>query len=445
MNILPRTFSQSSVSRRLFFTCFVTVAVLLIMAPFALAADQTYSGDFFKRSTMTGDWGGVRNDLAKKGITFDMNMTQTEQGVVDGGKSSSWEYGGRGSLTFKMDTGKMGLWPGGFLTTELEGNWGHSVNPYTGALLPVNSNQIFPVVAQDGVGLPALNFTQFLSEYFGMSVGKMETVSSGDMNEFAHGKGDSQFMNLAFNVNPTLLTTVPYSPLGASMIILPTKDPNAAVVAVSVVSSVGDANTTGFSTLNANRLTFVGEGRIRTGFFGLTGHQLVGYTYSNKEFVSLDQRLINISAQNLQKTKGSWAFFYNFDQYIIETKKGSGRGFGLFGRFGASDGNPNPAKYFFSVGLGGKGIMASRPNDQFGIGWYYMNVGNPTFSVLGKAHNLMRDENGFEVYYSYAITPWAMLSPDIQFVHPTQKNSPPVVGASVDDAIVMGIRLQINL
>jgi len=31
-----------------------------------------YSGDFLTRSTFTGDWGGVRNDLAKKGITFDL-------------------------------------------------------------------------------------------------------------------------------------------------------------------------------------------------------------------------------------------------------------------------------------------------------------------------------------------------------------------------------------
>ena len=50
------------------------------------------------------------------------------------------------------------------------------------------------------------------------------------MNEFAHGKGDTQFMNTAFNVNPILLTTVPYSTLGTGMIVLPTKDPEQAIV-----------------------------------------------------------------------------------------------------------------------------------------------------------------------------------------------------------------------
>ena len=64
-----------------------------------------YSGDFLTRSTLTGDWGGARNDLAAKGISFDASVTQIEQGVVGGGKNdSSWEYGGRGNLTGNLDT-----------------------------------------------------------------------------------------------------------------------------------------------------------------------------------------------------------------------------------------------------------------------------------------------------------------------------------------------------
>jgi hypothetical protein len=31
---------------------------------------------------------------------------------MSGGKNSEWEYGGRGDLTFHLDTQKLGLWPG---------------------------------------------------------------------------------------------------------------------------------------------------------------------------------------------------------------------------------------------------------------------------------------------------------------------------------------------
>jgi hypothetical protein len=109
------------------------------------ASDHPYSGDIFTRSTLTGDWDGYRNNLEAMGITFDLNVTQIEQGVVDGGKSGAWEYGGRGDLTGHLDTQELGLWPGGFLTIELEGDWSHSVNGNTGALLPANTSQLFPL------------------------------------------------------------------------------------------------------------------------------------------------------------------------------------------------------------------------------------------------------------------------------------------------------------
>ena len=138
-----------------------------------------YSGDFWSRSTLSGDWGGVRNDLAKKGVTFDIDLVLTEQGVVDGGKDRAWETGGRGSLLFKVDTGKLGLWPGGFLTAEFEGNFGEGVNRSDGGLMPVNTNQIFPVPDEEGVALPALNFAQFLSEYAGVVVGEAGHLQRG--------------------------------------------------------------------------------------------------------------------------------------------------------------------------------------------------------------------------------------------------------------------------
>jgi len=424
------------------------LALLCLSQP-AIAADPDYSGDFLKRSTMTGDWGGTRNYLAGKGVTFDIDLTQTEQGVVSGGKNSSWEYGGRGDLTLLIDTGKLGLWPGGFLTAELEGNWGHGVNRSTGALMPVNTNQIFPNPNEAGVALPALNFTQFLSHYFGVIVGKLDILSADD-NEFAHGKpyakGNSQFMNTALNANPTLLLDAPYTPLAAGLIILPTKDPKAATIMLATFSSVGTAGTAGFNTLNANKLSFWGEGRVRTDFFGMTGHQLLGLIYSNKEFTSLDQRLVNVATQQLQQVKGSWAAYYNFDQYIYEPKKGSGRGLGIFGRFGASDGKPNPMHYFLSLGVGGKGIAESRPNDSFGIGYYYMWIRNPTFTSPLGTREFLQDENGAEAYYNFALTPWALLTPDIQVVRGSQRQTAALLPANrqdIETSVVMGVRLQL--
>jgi len=427
----------------------VSVAVLLGMCLHAQAgaeesaSAQPYSGDFFTRSTLTGDWGGARNDLAAKGVTFDASLTQIGQGVVNGGKNGAWEYGGRGNLTGHLDTQKLGLWPGGFLTLELEGNWANAIYGKTGALMPVNTNQLFPVPTGDNFNVPQLSFAQFLSHYAGVVVGKQDT-SSGDANEFAHGKGDTQFLNLAFNIDPVAIV-VPYSTLGTGLIVLPTADPKQALVTFLVLSATGKASTSGFDDISG--AIFAGEGRVRTDFFGLSGHQLVAGLYSNKRYTSIDQRLgFAIDNRGLETRSGTWAAYYNFDQFLYETDKEKGQGVGLFGRFGASEGNPNPARYFFSVGAGGKGIIPGRPIDRFGIGYYYIDIANPTLQGPLRNRSILRDEWGFEAFYNLAITPWMLLTPDLQVVAPSQKKR--IVGNFLDrefigTATVLGVRLQL--
>src|SRR5262245_11876858 len=450
----------------------IIVATILVLAIFlstrASAQDTSskdpYSGDLLTRSTLTGDWGGLRNEWAAKGVTIDLNVTQVGQGVVNGGKSSAWQYGGRGDLTINLDSQKLGLWPGGFFNLELEGNWASSVNSSTGALMPVNSSQIYPVPPGDIFGVPAWNFAQFLSPYFGLTLGKFATISNiaGDMNDFAHGKGATQFMNMALNFNPLLAFTVPYSTLGVGAVVLPTKDPKEAIVTLFVLSANGVATTSGFEDLNGNDIVVAGEGRVRTDFFGLTGHQLVGSTFSNKRFTSIDQRLRSIIETNsLTPEKGSWNIYYNFDQYLYEPKKGVDRGVGVFGRLGVSDGNPNFMKFFGSFGVGGKGMFESRPHDQFGWGFYYINIDNPRLILntprlqfLPPNVEFLRNEYGFEWYYNLAITPWALLTPDLQVVRGAQKDQfslgrgplgvlPRVDKKSVNTSTVLGLRLQL--
>ena len=87
--------------------------------------------------------------------------------------------------------------------------------------------------------------------------------------------------------------------------------------------------------------------------------------------------------------------------------------------------------------------MASRPHDQFGIGWYYIDVKSPSIAGLLTTREFLRDEQGVEAYYTVALTPWALLSPDIQVVHPAQKNR--TDGSGINNATILGLRLQLLL
>ena len=252
---------------------------------------------------------------------------------------------------------------------------------------------------------------------------------------------------------------MPYSTLGTGLIVLPTKDPKQAVVSLFLMSATGNPTVSGFGDLgdlNDDNLLVVAEGRVRTGFFGLTGHQVLGTTFSNKEFTSIDQRLDRDVIENgtLTPEKGSWNVYYNFDQYLYQPKKGVDRGIGIFTRFGVSDGNPNFMKFFASFGVGGKGMFESRPDDKFGLGYYFLNINNPTIQGPLQTTKLLRDQYSFEAFYNVALTPWLLLTPDLRVIRGAQKDKVTVVEGplgvlpridrkSIGTTTVMGLRMQI--
>jgi len=153
-----------------------------------------------------------------------------------------------------------------------------------------------------------------------------------------------------------------------------------------------------------------------------------------------------VETRSFTAKTGSWNIYYNFDQYLYQPEKGVDRGVGLFGRLGVSDGNPDFMKFFGSFGVGGKGMFASRPDDKFGLGFYYINVNNPRLQGPLQTRNFLRNEYGIEAFYDIAITPWLLLTPDLQVIRGAQKetfNIDPAQRNSIDTAVVLGVRLQV--
>ena len=109
------------------------------------------------------------------------------------------------------------------------------------------------------------------------------------------------------------------------------------------------------------------------------------------------------------------------------------QGFGLFGRFGLTDGEVNPVQEFYSIGLGGKGMIPGRDNDSFGVGYYYLAISDKLPRVIERR---TQDEQGVELYYNVAVTPWLHITPDLQVIEPAREN--------VDTTVVAGVRMKID-
>jgi hypothetical protein len=122
----------------------------------------------------------------------------------------------------------------------------------------------------------------------------------------------------------------------------------------------------------------------------------------------------------------SWMVILTFWQYLSAQGVGEGplnlmnqrpdlEGWGIFGRLGFADEDTNPFETSISVGvgIGGRGVIDSRPNDVFGIGYFYNDVFEDRFS---DAAGLDGDSSGVEAFYNLAITPAARFSVNLQYL-----------------------------
>jgi porin len=410
---------------------------------------EDYRGDVWSRPALTGDWGGLRNTLAKKGINLDVDLVQGVLGLNTGGSfkngdSMRYPYGGHAEYRLNVDTGKLGLWPGGFLSVMGESQFGSYLKgSHTGALLPPNAAALYPLPFDEETTLTSVVFTQFLAKWFGIYLGKIETFS-GDANAFAHD-WQTQFMNTGLGPNPIIFNTIPYSTLGAGFLLLPMES---VVFNFSALSPGGTANSAGFDELYEKGVALAAELRVAIKPFGLPGHQLIGGTWNSQTYTSLTQdprtavpvrsvlsgeiSLGNaLSEVQLRSTSGSWSVYYNFDQFLYTTTADGSQGLGIFGRIGFGDRNTNILEQFYSFGIGGRGMLPGRDRDRFGIGFYYSDLSNDLPGIL-----LSGDEIGLEIFYNIAATNWLYVTPDLQVIEP--------VGGRATTAFLTGLRVQMR-
>jgi porin len=423
-------------------------AALLLWAPAAAMAQinppPTYAGDLWSRPRLTGDWFGGRDWLAKHGVTFDLDLTQALQGVGSGGLNDSVSYGGIVNYELKADTGKMGLWPGGFFELKVFTTYGTNSTRDAGVLFPPNGFSLLPEPGDNTTtALMNLTFAQFLAPWFGVFAGKFYTVP-GDANAFAHSD-TTQFMNTALNIDQALALT-PYTAYGGGLIFLPWKG---ASFIVYVIDPDGKGTQNDITKAFENGVAMGTEGRVEIKPFGLVGHQDLGFFWSNQTRLSLNQDPTNLArllvterfprlqdpgpilrrllerffpqllvpVQPANTEDNTWTVYYNFDQYLWSPKGDPTKGVGMFFRFGISDGNPNPVRYAYNVGLSAKGVVPGRPNDNMGLGWARTQLSSNFVPFLRQQLNLgLNQEDAVEMYYNAVVTPWLNVTADLQVV-----------------------------
>ena len=88
------------------------------------------------------------------------------------------------------------------------------------------------------------------------------------------------------------------------------------------------------------------------------------------------------------------------------------------------------------IGVGGTSFIADRPDDRFGIAYFYNGLSGNLKDGLDTLGIDLADEQGIEAFYNYAVTPWLRLTADAQVIDPS---------LSDDTAIFLGLRAQLKL
>lgn len=412
---------------------------------------RDFGGDLSSRGFLLGDWGGLRTDLANKGIRFKSSLTPNLQSVTSGGLKDDTAFGASGDFWTALDFDRMGVIRGGLLVMRVEYDVGNSIVKNTGALMSPSYNAIIPVSSEldrDTLTITNLYYTQFFGKQFGAWFGRTDNHHNVNLGEFAGlnpNVGKTQFQNLGIVAPPVMPISQPYvTSLSAGIFAQPTK--NLSFTAM-IMDSRESSQTSGFDDFGKDWNSFFAA-RLQHSLGGLPGGQLLGYSYSwNGDYTTLESSQIKnlVTGTPLQSESDSWAVIYSGWQYIqvfdgdtskpINMRDGRAdhRGWGVFLIAGLADEDTNPIQGSLSVGIGGRGLLPSRSNDSFGIGYYILDLNDGTVAnVVG----LKSEEQGIEIYYEAEIAPWLHVTPDLQIVDPGLSAS--------DTAVIFGLRVNMN-
>jgi porin len=412
------------------------------------SVDTTFSESDDKlrdRTTLTGNWGGLRSKLKEKGFIFKASFTNFYQGMVSGEGNKDLEFGSKFGFTTIFNGEKIGLWKGFFAIARMEYNMGQSVNSRGGTLLPVNTALAYP--GMEGADRWDMNiyFIQFLSKTDKIVLGKINNIDLSNFSTFGGGLGLKNFYHQAL-VSPPNAITVPYVFGGYYMSGNEKRD-----LTFAVYDSNNRVNKMGFEGLFEDGVTFFGSFDLVTNFFGKKGKQGILGAYSTKDVRNTEdiEDFFPPTGDYIGEKGNRWVLTYFFEQTLYQNSNNPKHAFGLFCQLGITDGVGSLSDLYMVLGLGGNSPISKRPLDKWGLGYFnyslsdgISNLNIPSIPGVYPGLTMSNGESGFEVFYEAWLTRWISLGIDYQYVSPGFES---VQGVSNSGVSFLGFRSMIRL
>ncbi|MCH2161182.1 MAG: carbohydrate porin [Phycisphaerales bacterium] len=404
---------------------------------------------------LLGNWGGTRDELKGKGISFNV------LGVMDfvDNFAGGYEQGAFAlsllNVSASVETEKLlGFEGGEFFTSFQYGRRIASESEYVGSYWG------FDGIDADVLQLSELSYRQSLADGSAWVL-----VGKTDGNNYFSNLGPvGNFLNSAASYSSVLNPYMPSFPnqaFGFEFGVMPIEnlelrmawldgsniryDPSVGQLG----PSTGGRGPASFFTNSSFYLDWeieygwsLGAGReggITAGAFLQTGEVA---------FFGVD------SLANLQDVttvvENPFGFYVDMRQRIFDPqnrdKGGSSKeGITLFGQVAWGNPGTNPVLYSLTAGVECAGVVPGRPHDSFGaLVGFSKFTDNPGIHVARNQSGTRVGSGGheidFEIYYQFQVTPWLAIQPDLQVIGSPSGGSPAVL----DDAIVGTLRFLVS-
>lgn len=384
--------------------------------------------------TLTGNWGGLRDNLYKLGIDIGLTHKSDVLSNVSGGlkRGSAWE--GHSEIRANFDLEKLLNWDSTSAYIHFHSNLGSKFNThYIGGVVGIDNIEVATNTAQfEHAWLQKNFFADKLSVLFGLYAIDSEfyaTETSGLFFQPPYG--------MANEVALTGSNGPPIFPLGALALRLKTTslNNNFYVQAALTDGVPGDPNNphgthiklgNGDGTLSIIELGYTPQVAKENEDDENFSKTAIGFWRYSSQFEAID------GLGGRHKSQGAYILS---EQSIFHESGSQSKGLAGFIRFGVASSNVNKLDWTSSLGLRYHGLLTGRDDDIAGVAVTFSHAGD-AFKTTG---NFNSQETDLELTYRAQIKPWLAIQPTIQGI------INPGLDPSVNDAWIIGARFEIEL
>jgi porin len=425
----------------------------------------------WEREKLTGDWGGIRTDLADKGVELTATYTAETLGNLSGGIRRRAVAAGllQGDLDINLD--KLVGWQGGKIhATAFHIQGRQLTSNFIGGLIPVTSVEAAPSTRLFSLWFEQSAFDDMASLRFG-SVPMQE--------EFYTSTYAAYMVNSAFGWPAIYAANLPsggggypLSNMGTRLKVKPTEELSlmAAVFSGNVAPGTNVGNDAQKRNRSGTDFSFdsppiwfgeaaysINQDKDSTGLPAT--FKLGGFYYNGKvadqHYDETGLSLGSAATTNVARNhRGNWAIYGIVDHMLWKREGTLDSGVAAFFRTTVMPEDRNQMNFWLDTGLSLKGTFEGRDDDIAAIGFAYGKMSDELAARdadarrFGTATAPDHDfEAVIEINYAYAVTPWWTLTGFGEYLfHPGGSATLPTNGAkAIPDATVLGLRTAFKL